>query len=73
MTTDQVIPSYQGGRGVLTLVEKYSRQGTWLFSRMVCAYSAKQNGVVVAEGRGAFVQTTSSMCMEMKAISGAIV
>ena len=35
------------------------------------AYSARQNGVVVAEGSGAFAQTTSSMCMEVIAISEA--
>ena len=29
------------------------------------AYSARQNGVVVTEGSGAFAQTTSSMCMEV--------
>ena len=35
-----------------------------------CAYSARQNGVVVAEG--AYAQTTSSMCMEVRVISEAI-
>ena len=36
------------------------------------AYSARVNGVVVAEASGAFVQTTSSMCMEVRAISEAV-
>ena len=31
------------------------------------AYSARQNGVI--EGSGSFAQTTSSMCMELRAIS----
>ena len=29
------------------------------------AYSARQNGVVVAEGSGVFAQTTPSICMEV--------
>ena len=37
------------------------------------AYSARQNGVDVAEGSGAFGQTTSYMCMEVRAISEAVV
>ena len=36
------------------------------------AYSARQNGVVVAEGSDSFVQTTSSMCIESRVISEAI-
>ena len=36
------------------------------------AYSARQNGLVVAEGSGSFVQTTLSMCIESRVISEAI-
>ena len=35
-------------------------------------YSARQNGVVTAEGSGAFVQNTSNMCIEVRAISEAV-
>ena len=37
------------------------------------AYSARQNGVVVAKGSGAFAQTASIMGLEVRAISEAIV
>ena len=36
------------------------------------ANSARQNEVVVAEGSGAFAHNTLSMCMEVRAISEAI-
>ena len=66
---------------ILTLVEEYSKPGTVVVFtdgsvrrgvKSGWAYSARQNGVVVAEGSGAFAQTTSSMCMEVRAISEAI-
>ena len=66
---------------ILTLVEEYSKPGTVVVFtdgsvrrgvKSGWAYSARENGVVVAEGSGAFAQTTSSMCMEVRAISEAI-
>ena len=36
------------------------------------AYSARVEGVVVAENSGSFAQTTSSMCMVVRAISVAL-
>ena len=66
---------------ILTLVEEYSKPGTVVVFtdgsvrrgvKSDWAYSARQNGVVVAEGSGAFAQTTASMCMEVRAISETI-
>ena len=66
---------------ILTLVEECSRQGAVVFTdgpvragvKSDWAYSARQNGVVLAESSGAFAQTTSNMSMEVRATYEAIV
>ena len=58
-TVDQVVVVFTDGS------ERRGVKSGW-------AYSVRQNGVFVTEGSGAFVQTISSMCMEVRAISEAI-
>ena len=66
---------------ILTLVEEHGRpDAVVIFTdgsvkrgvRSGWAYSARVEGVVVAEDSGAFAQTTSSMCMEVRAITEAL-
>ena len=66
---------------ILTLVEEHSRPGVVVIFtdgsvirgvKSGWGYSARVDGRVVAEDSGAFTQTTSSMCMEVRAITEAL-
>ena len=66
---------------IVTLVEEHSRPGVVVIftdgsvKREVksgWAYSARVDGRIVAEDSGAFTRTTSSMCMEVRAITEAL-
>ena len=66
---------------ILTLVEEHSRPGVVVVFtdgsvlrgvKSGWGFSARVDGVIVAEDSGAFAQTTSSMCMEVRAITEAL-
>jgi ribonuclease HI len=66
---------------ILTLVDEHSRPGVVVVFtdgsvlrgiKSGWGFSARVDGVIVAEDSGAFAQTTSSMCMEVRAITEAL-